>query len=180
MAEITIPALPSRPYNPTQKLTPKVRDQICLAVEKGSCFKYAAQGARVAFRQAKRWMDLGEQSEMLGVDDVYADFYRAVKEAESRLEAKLAERWQKAVMDEPDGWKGCEAFLSKRFRDEWGKNSVDTNVNITGDIRKSPEFQKILTLITTMVPEEKQIELSEQLAGILEKGNNPENTESSG
>lgn len=182
MAEIPVDPRP-HPYNPTTRLNQAVIDQICLAVEKGSCFKYAAEGARVGYRSARKWLHLGEQSDALEIDDIYAHFYRSVKEAEARLEAKLANRWRAAVMDEPDGWKGCEAFLAKRFRDEWGKNTVDTNVNLTGDIRKSPEFRQIINLITAMVPEDKQIELSEQLAGILETGDqapveNKENPES--
>lgn len=163
-----------RVYNPSYRLNAEVMERIATAVENGSTFKWAAEGARVGYKTAVRWMELGEQSYALGVKDIYADFYRAVREAESRLEAKLAERWKTAVLNEPDGWKGCEALLSKRFRNEWGKNTIDTNVNITGDIRKSPEFRKIVDLITTLVPEEKQIELSEQLAGILDQNKTSE------
>jgi hypothetical protein len=111
---------------------------------------------------------MGEQDAYLDISTSHRDFYEAVKKAEADLEHRLTERWVKALEFDDDGWKGIENYLSKRFKDDWGKSPVEIHQSVT-DLRKTPEFNEIIKLIMEYVPDDKQVELSDKLNKLMEK-----------
>ena len=145
-------------------LNAEKQDRICRALKLGCSFKWACVGAGVHDRTGHKWLQQGELDHSMGAETVYADFYTAVKEAESDLEARLVSKWTEALEKKEDGWKGIMAFLEKRFKEDWGKAPVDIHASVL-DLRKSPEFTQLVAMISNMLPPEKQVELSELLAG---------------
>jgi len=144
--------------------------RICEAIEAGSSFRYAAQSVGVSPQTARKWRDQGQLDDAMGADSAYRNFFLAVQLAEGALERRLTDRWVKALEEDEDGWKGIQAFLEKRYKDEWGKAPVELQAQIL-DLKKTPEFHELIKLISQIVPPEKQEELSLELGKLIpEKG----------
>jgi len=152
---------------PGTRCTPEITRRIADAVRLGSALKWAAAGVGVSSKLARRWRDQGAVDDSMGADTCYSAFYLALQAAEADLESRLVRKWTKALEEVEGGWKGIEAFLQKRFKDDWGKAPVELQAQVL-DLRKSPEFTELVRMIVATMPPEKQIELSEFLDKLSE------------
>lgn len=92
-------------------LTPEVQERYLAAIRKGNYRATAAKAANVSRSTVDKWMRLGRD----GVEP-YADFFRAVLEAEAQVEVEAVEKVLSA--GEMDA-KHFQWWLSRKFPERW-------------------------------------------------------------
>lgn len=147
------------------RCTPERIKKIQEFIANGASFTGACRAALINPSTAKEWLTQGELEYNAGIASEFNDFFCAVKLAEAELEHKLTKRWTTSLLEDENGWKGIESYLARRFKDEWGKTSLEIEASVT-DLRKSPEFNAIVALILQYVPVENQEALARDLAAM--------------
>jgi hypothetical protein len=97
------------------KLTAEARNKILGAVSSGATREVAAQAAGIHSDTLRRWERKAEEG-----DELYAEFFGAVKDAEGLAEVIMVGRVQKASLD-PKFWTAAAWWLERKHSDRWGK-----------------------------------------------------------
>ena len=147
------------------RCTPERIQKIKDFVSNGASFTGACRAALINPSTARDWLTQGELEFNAGIASEFADLYAAVRVAEGELEEKLTRRWTTSLLEDENGWKGIESYLARRFKDDWGKSSLEIQASVT-DLRKSPEFNAIVALVLQYVPPENQEALARDLAAM--------------
>ncbi len=110
------------------KLTPEVQEKIISALKAGNYFNHACVYAGVAPNTGEEWKSRGEGTDKdRPVNALYANFAKAVREAESFVQVRMISQWQEQM---PSDWRAIEAFMKRRYPSEWGDR---TRTEIVGD-----------------------------------------------
>lgn len=141
------------------KLNPQLIKEIVSYIREGVKLRAAGHLAGVSYTTMSNWLDRGQ----LEIPSVYHDLYVSVRHAEAALQERLVKKWVDKLEDEPDGYKGLSQFLERRFPQEWGK-ALEINAQVSTDVSKSDEFQKLLATVEELLTPEQQLELSKRLS----------------
>jgi len=131
-------------------------EAICEYIESGNYIKIAAQACGVSETLYHNWRKAGENEEArlkaldAGAEDVpekgpnadlYLDFLVSVRAARAKAEADAAQRIANIARnahDEIDPRVSLEAdkfLLERSYKDRWGRNKVEADVTVTGDVK---------------------------------------------
>ncbi len=113
------------------RLTPRLREQIALAVSSGTSYRAAAQSAGVAESTLHSWLARGraEQGARRGApgERPYVKLLEAVEEASARAEVRAAALISRAAEND---WRAAAWFLERRDPETFGRRLA---VEHTGD-----------------------------------------------
>lgn len=116
-----------KPKIPT-KLTPELQDKLCLLISEGNYVRVAQKIVGISHGTYHNWMTYGKRAIKAagdqdgydyGSDQVYVDFYRAIRAAEAAAEALRISQIQRAGAD--GCWQAAAWWLERMFPERWGK-----------------------------------------------------------
>ncbi len=143
-------------HQPT-RLSPKVQETICEAIEAGTTLEIAARAARIGPRTLDEWLHHGrnELRENPDAEGPCADFVRAVTVASATFEKDTLAMIQDAA---PKNWTAAAWLLERKFPERYAK--VD-RLRVSGDETNDKPVQ--------ISEQERKDRLLEKLAKIAEK-----------
>ena len=111
------------------KLTPAVREQICIAVQAGAPYNRAAQLCEIAPRTFQEWRTKGTRDIAEGNESTpEAELMLRVGEADARVTALLEGTVVQAAVRGRD-WRAAVTYLERKKPEEWGrKDTVQVEV----------------------------------------------------
>lgn len=122
------------------KLTPKVRETVCKAIQNGSWENAAAIKAGISLSAHQTWKRQGNEDLEAGEDSIYAVYASAIKEAHELNKGELVEIGNEAARN--GDWKAAYTSLERRYRAEFGRNEVSGPVKVEHGL--SPWLQAAL------------------------------------
>jgi transposase len=133
------------------KLTPERQRLVCENIIEGFSPAKAAILAGVSEKTFYNWMRKGDEEGK----GKFADFYRAVKQAEAIVENFYLKQIMKAALGDPQRdikpvWRASAWFLEHRYPSRWGKHRK-INIQNTGHLdQKVDIFTEIKKLEATL------------------------------
>ncbi len=144
-------------YHQPKRLSPKVQETICEAIEAGTTLEIAARAARIGPRTLDEWLYHGrnELRENPDAEGPCLDFVKAVTVASATFEKECLTIIQDAA---PKNWPAAAWLLERKFPERYAK--VD-RVRVSGDETNDQPVQ--------ISEREAKDRLLEKLAEIAEK-----------
>jgi hypothetical protein len=123
------------------KLNDDLIKKIVSAIEIGTYNKVAARAVGIDESTFYMWLKKGEEAKAKGINNIYSQFYDAVKEAESRAMIRHLSNIVKASQE--GNWQASAWILERRYPELWGRKdrmNVETDNGIVVKIEKvNPE-----------------------------------------
>jgi transposase-like protein len=144
-------------FHQPRRLSPKVQQTICQAIETGTTLEIAARAAGIGARTLDEWLQHGryELQENPDAEGPCADFVRAVSVASAKFEGDCLAIIQDAA---PKNWTAAAWLLERKFPERYAK--VD-RLRVSGDETNDQPVK--------ISDEERKNRLLEKLAKIAEK-----------
>ena len=108
------------------KLTPELRKEICEYLANGLTKKTAIDACGIAESSFYTWLQRGERDLEAGKNTAYSEFLKDIKKAEAQDKLKRLAIIRKAAQD--GTWQAAAWELERRYRDEYGRASMDINL----------------------------------------------------
>lgn len=132
------------------KLTPEVKDEFVRLISTGVYIRQACEYIGISEATVYNWMARGS-NELLRLDNnpkarpnkkesIYADFFQAVKKADTQAEVRAITYWQAAIKDD---WRAAREFLARRYPDRWSPR-----IEVTGADGKPIEVNTNVDVVT--------------------------------
>jgi hypothetical protein len=132
------------------KLTAALQQKLVTYIKAGAYLNVACAACGIDYTTYRNWVAKGETA----ASGKFFEFFQAVNLAEAEAEISLVLEWRALARD---NWAACAEFLSRRFRQRWGRS---TSVELAGPQGGPIQVQQIDQAI-----EEELAKLAAQISG---------------
>ena len=119
------------------KLTPGLRDEVCVGIRSGCYAKIAAERVGIAESTYYAWKQRGEDDLAEGKTTIHSEFVESIKKAESLIESELIASCLRVARYDEDrpgdfDWKAAMTFMERRWPDRWSRNERREHSGVVG------------------------------------------------
>lgn len=140
-----------------EKLNPDRQKIIVEAIAAGSPHETAVALAGVSKSAFYEWINTGSTA----ASGKYKSFHDAVKKAEADAEAARIRRIDQAGKD--GDWKADAWYLERRYPERWGRRVISADLNHTGEVTQSHEYEAKYEIVHKLQDDEEGRELLKKL-----------------
>ena len=108
----------------------EIREAIAQKIRSGTPKRYAAESSGVPESTFYRWLEEGEKDKKADVKSCYAEFWEAIRKAETVLILKNIKVIDEAAND--GSWQASAWKLERMFPSEFGRQAMDLRAELVG------------------------------------------------
>lgn len=141
----------------------QIIEKLCMLIRAGVSVKDACQAVGISKSTYYLWRAKASTEK----SSPYNEFMELIKQAQVEAKISVILEWRKKL---PEDWRACEAFLKRRYPEEWGDKvrydgGMEVKVNVGDKVRKILGNTELTKIVNAIIAEQGGEEFFEESSG---------------